>query len=681
LENNHSKFPHIAVELEFKIISGNNLNDYHEKESICYKVGTIFENKKPEDKLMIAISNSVTNNANEKEVLVAISRATKSDMISPSRKKENPTSTNDTNENYQTEMKGQEIIDVKIDDKRSTTIIYKVKLNQNLEPEPITKMDDNLPGGVVIFVHNDNDIEKNISCFIFNVKGIWRKFFTHDLDDDEIKQFKYPKRLQNELDTLYKKKSCIARLYNSIFDHYFFIEQYKEGIQFLQLYDLKTMEMVQFFDLHEGKFLRKFGNPIFARSNDEKIIAFSFGFGKLFLFLIENGLEIASHDFGKGVKILFCDFINNDNTIILIVQMPECGNRKILYWNLYSTNNHIKYGRKVNFVTSDENISSIARIPGKLITIDNGKICSALDSLINNYDSEEVGYEIHDIIYHNNYKNKPKSMSTSTFKTKNHTIYHRNNSHDKETKPLANNKEPWVIDDYVRTSVYLDKEENMQLFIGRSTIQVWRKNTGNKPNNKMELEYIWTNNIKADKEDKLKIIDLYIGDRSFYIKVGWNELKDDEFFEVKWPYSDNHVTPIKHACDALEHLNYRRNKLVGHKKQHEFEDLKNRISYIIWRFIEHKPNIWRLMDARFDIMAKIIIGGSNTLVKYILFGDGKKKNWILHIPRTYRWKNEDEKKFKTDDIKEKKKKLDIKNLSDLQIAIHFCKGGKFIFTY
>ena len=38
----------------------------------------------------------------------------------------------------------------------------------------------------------------------------------------------------------------------------------------------------------------------------------------------------------------------------------------------------------------------------------------------------------------------------------------------------------------------------------------------------------------------------------------------------------------------------------------EFEVIKNQIPYIIWRFIKNKPDIWRLIDVRYDIMAKII---------------------------------------------------------------------------
>src|SRR5437764_11560271 len=101
----------------------------------------------------------------------------------------------------------------------------------------------------------------------------------------------------------------------------------------------------------------------------------------------------------------------------------------------------------------------------------------------------------------------------------------------------------------------------------------------------------------------------------------------------------------------------------------EFEVIKNKISYIIWRFIKNKPDIWRLIDVRYDIMAKIIIGGSLTLVKYILFGDEKKKNRYLHIPRIHRWDTDS----KPNKPSYRNKRLDMK-LSDLQIAIRLCKA-------
>ena len=99
--------------------------------------------------------------------------------------------------------------------------------------------------------------------------------------------------------------------------------------------------------------------------------------------------------------------------------------------------------------------------------------------------------------------------------------------------------------------------------------------------------------------------------------------------------------------------------------------MKDRITYIIWRFIKHEPDIWRLMDSRFDVMAKIIIGGSNALVKYILFGEG---NQNLHVPRLYRWKDKEYKLKKHYKIA-RMERMDIKKLSDLQIAIRLCEGG------
>ncbi|RIA81856.1 hypothetical protein C1645_836284 [Glomus cerebriforme] len=492
------------------------------------------------------------------------------------------------------------------------------------------------------------DIKESDELKMIEIDG--KKTFTHDLRDlKDMKHFHYPISLQIELEN-------------------------KENIHILQLYNLNTMRMEQIFDVYDGKSI---GKSIFASSNNERIIVFSSGFKKISLFLIENGLEIASKDFGNGVKILFCEFINDDETLIIIIRRPE-HKLEVLFWNLFNTKDTIKFGKNIRFVKNEENTTSISRIPGKLITINtDGQISSIFDSLINDCENYEEGAEIHSIVicYDKNKEGTPRRMPQSYAKSKydvsmKHKIYHRRDLHAEETTPLIDNKEPWIIDNYERISVYLDENENIQLFIGRSTVQVWRKSS----EKKIELEYIWTNNVEVGCEEKwgLEISDLIVGERCFYLKVRWNELKDGEFFEVKWPYR-NHVTPINHACDALEHLNYRRNKLVGDKKQQGFEDMKDRISYIIWRFIKNKPDIWQLMDVRFDIMAKVIIGGTNMLVKYILFGDGKEKNWNLHVPRINRWDNKDEHKFKK---KNSWKKVDIKkNLSDLQIAIRLCKGG------
>ncbi|CAI2194317.1 9890_t:CDS:2, partial [Funneliformis geosporum] len=65
-------------------------------------------------------------------------------------------------------------------------------------------------------------------------------------------------------------------------------------------------------------------------------------------------------------------------------------------------------------------------------------------------------------------------------------------------------------------------------------------------------------------------------------------------------------------------------------------------------------------------MKKIIIGSSNILIKYILFGDNKVKNKYLHIPRITGWIDTEKSKNNSEDYTYK---------SDLQIAIELCKPG------
>src|SRR4051794_19417288 len=317
---------------------------------------------------MVAISNCVTP---QKDVFVAISCIKKLDMTKPDMTKSNVIKSD--NQKNEIRVRDISISDDKIrydeedeqsedcedfsveishesENEHGQTIIFRINLSsfsqETINEKPV--------GGIVVFVHNKS-IEtkkekkeekfKKTYCFVFNVDGIYRYTFdNHDLRNHEL--FNYPKRLRHELETLYKNKSCIARLDDCIFDHYFFIEQYNEGTQVLQLYNLKTMKIEQIFNMYEGKSIKKFGDPIFARSNNGQIIAFSPGFRKVSLFLKENGLEIASEDFGlflnkndtsknsgMNVKILFCDFINDDETLIVIIKKPGCKTGKILFWN------------------------------------------------------------------------------------------------------------------------------------------------------------------------------------------------------------------------------------------------------------------------------------------------------------------------------------------------------------
>ncbi|CAG8746777.1 14255_t:CDS:2, partial [Funneliformis mosseae] len=69
--------------------------------------------------------------------------------------------------------------------------------------------------------------------------------------------------------------------------------------------------------------------------------------------------------------------------------------------------------------------------------------------------------------------------------------------------------------------------------------------------------------------------------------------------QIKWSYNDkNDINLMKHACDTLVYLNYQRYQLIIYENQH-------------------------VLDIHYNLMAKIIIGEINALIKCILFGDDK----------------------------------------------------------
>src|SRR5688572_5888435 len=114
------------------------------------------------------------------------------------------------------------------------------------------------------------------------------------------------------------------------------------------------------------------------------------------------------------------------------------------------------------------------------------------------------------------------------------------------------------------------------------------------------------------------------------------------------------------------------------------------INHIIWRFVEHKPDQYRMLDIQHDIMKNLILGGCDDLIKFILFGnkndgnsfvkdgndeddkDEDKMNEIKHIPRRRFWKKE-HKYTKDDDIflfNDKKEISDYeKPKNDMELAI------------
>src|ERR1043166_2021508 len=102
------------------------------------------------------------------------------------------------------------------------------------------------------------------------------------------------------------------------------------------------------------------------------------------------------------------------------------------------------------------------------------------------------------------------------------------------------------------------------------------------------------------------------------------------------------------------------------------------IEHIIWRFVKNRPEKYRLLDVRHNVMKNLVLGDSNHLIKFILFGDededkigkenGKIETGRIHIPRTKLWPK---KEFKNHLNRDKRENC-------MELAIYHCHG-KFIY--
>ncbi|RGB37031.1 hypothetical protein C1646_695712 [Rhizophagus diaphanus] len=694
------------------------------------------------------------------------------------------------------------------------TAIYRIRLRYNSliqKPACIKQYNCHDVAGIVMFVKKESnnhyvqyyeqtehkyltEMFIKTSCFIINAEGIYKvNYSIPNNSNSKIKEekFSFPKRLEKELKSWYRSKHCMDRLLSCIYHHYFFVDQYKDSVHTIDMYNLSTMEQEQIFIIRHDETVShtsKNVSSVFAVSQNKQLIACSNGERSVTLFWIENGLDIGVKEFGTETKILYLEFIESDEKLLIITEetctkedirpvngekhdilvnnsdykqksiendmnydklstimeeekknsddkmkqveqvklvieekeekvkndnllKPRMARRrssckdiaesvvtKIMVWDLFSSaDNAIRTGMTGDLFPSKENYHShLARVPGALYHMkDDGSVFSILehDGFVNLVKGEEsdltrdFGCDIYyDFKATQDQKDKMSCVyaNNDEVDVKLHKVYCRKEFRTSGIyKVIVNNKEPWIyMNNYHRTSVFLDEDETLQLIIGHSTVQIWRKlpkqkesdkKGGNQQKKEPVLEYIWANNIPFEHDidnSRLQIKDLWIGDNSFVLKVYW---KYDEGSRVvnntetlSFPYADGHVTPVLHACKALEHLNNRKNKIIDYKKMVEFERLVENTNRIVWRFVKKKPEIFKLMDVRYNVMSYLIRGGCNYLIKFILFGemtleeskngkkskkkkkendiklDSHKNKQILHLPKAKQWISEAE---------------------------------------
>ncbi|GBB86552.1 hypothetical protein RclHR1_12990001 [Rhizophagus clarus] len=616
------------------------------------------------------------------------------------------------------------------------------KVDQEEEEEEIIEVTCHFHGvsGICNFINDDFDASENGDqlkslrrFIILNFQGIYNFEFNDSFDFFNLtKRFDYPKRIRREFDN-WHSGDCMKRLLSCIYGKYFLVTQYKNDVQSLEVYDLSKMELETTAKRVENKekFVKQYNYDTFSVSRLQ--LCFTRGVKYIRLFYLENGLQVASRYFDEIETIYSLEFINSDEKLLIIGKGQEEG-LKFVIWDLYDT------GKVVStMLPRIKNLDDcLARTSGNILQVDNeGKVRSVLKRIEN--ESERKNMTKAEKLKTITHIEKFKGTKLNGVIDESHTIHFDKNIYS-DFKPIVVEKEPWVLGDYERNSYCLyhnkhrTKTETLQLIVGRSTVQIWHQVQDDSKNkvelpNKGEpfLEYIWTNRIPVNQEreeTKLHIGEFKHGssdDRlnDFYLKVYWYEDvdcnkrvkvkegnikekdKDDKLRKAGIKEVNNmkrcvkeimrkditeKFQAIRHACNALEHLNKRyKSKCLAdnYNRVHKYEEIVTYVKHIIWRFVKHKPNDFMLLDVRYNFMKSLILGDSDHLIKYTLFGDGReqKEFEIRHIPRNILWPGEkflrdddldldrfDRKDDRPDDNEE------IKPENNMELAIYHCKG-------
>ncbi|GES77851.1 hypothetical protein GLOIN_2v1870320 [Rhizophagus clarus] len=509
-------------------------------------------------------------------------------------------------------------------------------------------------GGIVKFLDNDSNSTNiilidtdGINKFLINHEKIndiikngsendvnyWHNLF---FPEESVKKFYFPTKFSKRN---YESYSFLIQ--RSLIKDRLIVENYKNKIQTVEIYNLKTNLLEITLQKYEGSnsVIGK-GFPCFAISNNGSLFAYCHGANTITIYLMENGLEIITKKFSDThARILSFYFIQDDSELLIIVEEVTYNediaeniiSPFVVIWDLFSVSDNCVRRINNNFSLSPTKlVNSSGNI---LILTESGKVVSIFER------PEMIKLLNSEIDVTKNIISLDKSSDSSSA-TPYYLIYNSfGESLDPKTElnngVIMVNSEPWHNKLYKRISAYLDDDKSIQLIIGESTVQVWHERKGGSSSKKV-LDYIWTNN-HMEQQRQMQIQSLEVGHKKFsltlYIPSGIS-FKLGHEIKLEWP--EKVSNPVD-ACQAMEFLDKKKNDLSDQKKQHEFEYLVQQTESIIKKYLNKNHGLWRMFDIRFDIMANLIRGNCVSLIKNILSYDSDKKEKYLHIPRCYSW--------------------------------------------
>ncbi|CAJ0763808.1 13517_t:CDS:2 [Entrophospora sp. SA101] len=632
----------------------------------------------------LTVSNAIKLDDNKVDILIALSCFEDKDMKSSS-----PTTKFSSSSITSDYEKGDGVLI------ESRTWVFSAVYNKQIQTTI-----DNI-GGVVRFLDNvvsphsdkDPDSTLELELILMNSSGIYKSIIYpqfqyripksimswYNIDYKSYKEFLFPPTVYLDIKKLFQDDPCTKYLESCVDKNYFFSENYQA--QKVDVYNLHTGDLE--ISLHKRVPIIKASalsssntdKSIFSLSQYEYMIAHCSNLNVITLYLVENGLEITTKIFPQIFRILFITFIDNDTKLFIVAQDYACNEDneddkenvdkakliiKIIIWDIFGTNNFYQQfdtDKDLNLMclmyANDKDF--FASSFGRIYSLDeDGNLLSLLD----HPDISHLlkGNEMLQTCFDNL---SQLQINNSNDNEDYHMIYNLDKSFSniKDNKDIliVNNIEPWNnMKEYKKISVFLNDERTTQLIIGKTTIQVWQiKNTKVKETKKRVLKYIWSS--LGYKGFEIESNSISIGKNKFSLKILLHSLNLPTNTSQHLIYYPNNPNTIKDVCEALEFLHIHKNLCIGPKNYQRFKDIFYNTEKLAYRCFKKSPSLWRLNDIRHDIMANLIRGHNNSLIKKILFKDNefgdsnqalKNDKHYLHTPRLYGW----QKQRKTTDL-------------------------------
>jgi hypothetical protein len=525
-----------------------------------------------------------------------------------------------------------------------------------------------LKGGIVKFIDSNT---------LIILRGT--EFTRIVLDDDKILNFtlhpdpfQYQESMIREL-KMRSLKSSKALLSSTVIKYYFFLCKSTQENNIFEMYDLRDFELKHVFHTKKNEGIDNLGcehnndgvrTPLYAISENGKLMAVSLCKKAIVIFLMENSLMVASHDFcnksdsdkttavnsriSKSAKILDMKFYDNDEKLVVLTQE---GNENEVYttiWDLFNCNIRNPYTAHLDLQSLEEPIDygmrKCKQSKGRPLGIFSNYLV---------YPSQNNGVDLVPFdrkeYRRDKYVIKINSNEFNAYNDKSKVFDHNGKLLDRfdRNKLIIKDSEPWDnSDNKSQIVVWLNDKKTIQLIIGNETIQVWEEHK--------KLVYIWApllsrsfyiDTFNKPTDSPISSVSYSRSDHCKIHKFILKKFSNHQYqYKIRFLFGDKEISKhlprekdyIKSACNAIEFLQWQKKhtKYLDNKLRRYLNKTIQETRLLIKKFIDEQPQTWKLLDIKECTMSHLVAAGCDDLISYIV---NEKRDLMLHNPRRYAW--------------------------------------------